>query len=202
MMTPIQHIQRKQQFDYTAALSRVCADVCFRVPALNHIDMERVAVCYSQTRHSAPVGTFACVVPLRFKDGSPTKITRSGEVTLHRYCSDLGVEYLYIIYFYIPRFIELRLSQKLETIVHELYHISPLFNGDIRRFAGRCSTHGTSQKKYDSIVKNFVEHWLKQNPPPQIWDFLRLDYKELIEMYGKLVGKKINFPKFIPVKKW
>ncbi|MDR1483792.1 MAG: hypothetical protein LBT09_03110 [Planctomycetaceae bacterium] len=201
-MTSTQHIQHVQPpFDYTAALTRVCADICFRVPALNHIDVERVAVCYSQTRHSAPVGTFACVTPLRFSGGNLIKTTRSGEVTLHRYYSDGGVEYLYIIHFYIPRFIELRLPQKLETIVHELYHISPLFNGDLRRFAGRCTTHGASQKKYDQIVQGFVEHWLKQNPPPQIWDFLRLDYKELITKYGKLVGRKINFPKIIPVKK-
>ncbi|MDR2169319.1 MAG: hypothetical protein LBP59_04185 [Planctomycetaceae bacterium] len=201
-MTSIQNIPKERQaFDYTAALSRVCSDVCFRVPALNHIDMRRVAVCYSQTRHSAPVGTFACVTPLRFKDGARTKQTRCGEVTLHTYFGDNGVEYLYIIYFYIPRFIELKLSQKLETIVHELYHISPEFNGDLRRFAGRCSTHGSSQKKYDITVQGFVEHWLKQNPPPEIWDFLRLDYKELITTYGKLVGKKINFPKIIPVKK-
>jgi predicted metallopeptidase len=201
-MASTQHIQNEQPpFDYTSALTRVCADVCFRVPALNHIDMERVAVCYSQTRHSDPVGIFACVTPLRFKDGDLTKPTRCGEVTLHRYFGDSGIEYLYIIHFYIPRFIELRLPQKLETIVHELYHISPLFNGDLRRFAGRCSTHGSSQKKYDQIVQGFVDHWLKQNPPPQIWDFLRFSYKELISTYGKLVGKKINFPKIIPVKK-
>jgi predicted metallopeptidase len=201
-MTSTQHIQNvKMPFDYTAALARVCADVCFRVPALNHIDMDRVAVCYAQTRHSAPVGTFACVTPLRFKNGDLTKSTRSGEVTLPRYFNNDGVEYLYIIHFYVPRFIELRLPQKLETIVHELYHIAPLFNGDLRRFAGRCSTHGSSQKKYDQIVQGFVDHWLKQNPPPQIWDFLRLDYKELILAYGRLVGKKINFPKIIPVKK-
>ncbi|MDR1478369.1 MAG: hypothetical protein LBJ00_05450 [Planctomycetaceae bacterium] len=201
-MSSIQHNrQSRQPFDYTSALTRVCEDICFRVPALNHIDMKRVAVCYSQTRHSAPVGTFACVTPMRFCGGNLTKSTRNGEVTLHRYFSNSGEEYLYIIHFYIPRFIELSLSQKLETIVHELYHISPSFDGDIRRFAGRCSTHGHSQKKYDQIVQGFVDHWLKQNPPPQIWDFLRLDYKTLTVTYGKLVGKKINFPKIIPVKK-
>jgi hypothetical protein len=163
--------------------------------------MKRVAVCYSQTRHSAPVGTFACVTPMRFKDGKLTKSSRSGEITLSRCFSESGEEYLYVIHFYVPRFIELNLSQKLDTIVHELYHISPLFNGDIRRFAGRCSAHGASQKKYDQIIRGFVEHWLAQNPPPQVWDFLRLNYKELIATHGKLIGKKIGFPKIISVKK-
>jgi predicted metallopeptidase len=190
-----------QQFDYTAAIAKVCYDVTFRVPALNHIDMNRVAISFSQTRHSAPLGIFACVTPLRFKDGSLTKSVRGNEWTLQRCFNDDGLEYLYIIYFYIPRFIELRLSQKLETIVHELYHISPLFNGDLRRFAGRCSTHGSSQKKYDQVVQGLVDHWLKQNPPENIWDFLRLTYNDIIKNHGSIIGTRIPFPKIIPLNK-
>lgn len=187
-----------RSFDYTGAVSKVCEDVCFRVPALNHIDMTRVAISFSQTKHSAPFGIFASATPLRFEGGELIVIKRDTKWTLQRCFRTDGVEYLYILYFYVPRFIELKLSQKLETIVHELYHISPYFNGDLRRFKGRCFAHGSSQKKYDETVRSFVDHWLKQNPPSEIWGFLRYGYRELAEVYGTLHGTKIPMPKIIP----
>lgn len=188
-----------RSFDYTEAIAKVCEDVCFRVPDLNHIDMSRVAVSFTQTKHSAPFGIFASATPLRFEGGVLSTERRGRQWTLQRCFRPDGVEYLYILYFYVPRFIELSLSQKLETIVHELYHISPYFNGDLRRFEGRCFAHGSSQKKYDQTVRRFVEHWLKQEPPPEIWDFLRLRYAELIEQYGNLHGTRITMPKLIPI---
>lgn len=189
-----------KSFDYTGAIAKVCEDVCFRVPTLNHIDMGRVAVSFSQTKHSAPFGVFACMTPLRFEGGATTRQKQGRDWVVQRCLREDGTEYLYILYFYVPRFIELTLSQKLETIVHELYHIGPNFDGDLRRFQGRCFAHGSSQKKYDQTVRGFVDHWLKQDPPPELWDFLRFGYKELVEQYGGLYGTRIRMPKVIPVR--
>ncbi|MDR0870010.1 MAG: hypothetical protein LBN39_04375 [Planctomycetaceae bacterium] len=187
-------------FDYTASLTRVCEDICFRVPALSHIDISRVAVSFSQTKNAAPYGIFASTTPLRFQNGALTLAKRGRQWTLQRCYRPDGIEYLYILYFYVPRFIELKLSQKLETIIHELYHISPDFNGDLRRFAGRCFAHGSSQKKYDKTVREMTDHWLKQEPPAEVWDFLRYNYRELEAAYGKLFGTRIITPKIIPVR--
>lgn len=187
-----------RSFDYTAAVARVCEDVCFRVPALNHIDMNRVAVSFTQTKHSAPFGIFASMTPLRFKDGDLVMHSRGRDWTVQRCFRKDGLEYLYILYFYVPRFIELKLSQKIETIVHELYHIGPDFNGDLRRFKGRCFAHGSSQKNYDKTVREFVDYWLKQDPAQEIWDFLHFGYKELVAEYGGLHGTRISMPKVIP----
>jgi hypothetical protein len=191
----------RRSFDYTAALARVCGDFCFRVPELSHIDMSRVAVSFAQTKHSAPFGTFATTTPMRFKDGDLLFRSRGKMWTLQRCYRSDGAEYLYILYFYVPRFIELKLTPKLETIVHELYHISPNFNGDLRRFPGRCFAHGTSQKKYDRTVHHFVQHWLNQNPPQKIWNFLQYSYNGLIAEFGDLYGTRIPTPKIIPVVK-
>ena len=185
-------------FDYTGALATVCRDICFRVPELNHIDMDRVAVGFSQTRHSAPFGVFASTIPLRFKNGE-THIDAKGKVwRIERRLRLDGVEYLYILCFFAPRFIDLKFRDKLETIIHELYHISPDFNGDLRRFKGRCFAHGSSQKRYDTVVRNFVEKWLKQDPPPEIWDFLYHDYKELVARFGGVHGTRYAMPKIVP----
>jgi len=186
-------------FDYTAAITAVCGDMCFRVPELRHIDMSRVAVGFSQTKNSEPFGIFASATPLRFENGESTYQSRGRTWTLQRHLRPDGLEYLYILYFYVPRFIELPLSQKLDTIVHELYHVNPLFNGDLRRFAGRRFAHG-SKKQYEHTVNRLVQSWLKQEPPDELWEFLCYNYKDLMAKYGKLTGTRIPTPKIIPVK--
>ncbi|MGL4595421.1 MAG: hypothetical protein ACRCUY_11905 [Thermoguttaceae bacterium] len=193
--------QSANAFNYTAEIHSVCVDLCRRIPAFSHIDMERVAVSFAQTRHSEPHGVFACMMPMRFEGGSLITQQRKRSFTLQRCYKNDGTEYLYILYFYVPRFIELTLSRKLETIVHELYHIGPKFDGDLRRFPGRCFAHGSSKKKYDEQVRGFLNHWLKQDPPENLWGFLRADFRTLQAEYGRLRGTRIIPPKLIPCEK-
>ena len=184
-------------FDYTAAIAAVCEDICFRVPELRHIDMGRVAVGFSQTKHSEPFGIFASATPLRFENGEQYRQSRGRVWTIQQYFRPDGIEYMYILYFYVPRFMELPLSQKLDTIVHELYHVNPLFNGDLRRFSGRQFAHG-SKKRYDHIVNRLVQYWLKRDPPGELWEFLCCNYRDLTIKYGKPSGTRIPAPRIIP----
>ena len=185
-------------FDYTAAIEKVCRDICFRVPELGHIDMQRVAVGFSQTKHSAPHGVFASTYPLRFEGGNSTTVRKGRTWTIQRFFKSDQTEFLYILYFYVPRFIDLKFNDKLETIVHELYHISPYFNGDLRRFKGRCFAHGSSQKKYDATVRAMTGKWLDCDPAPQLWEFLQWNYAGLVELYGGVHGTRIPTPKMLP----
>lgn len=184
-------------FDYTTAIAAVCGDICFRVPELRHIDMSRVAVGFSQTKNSAPYGIFASATPLRFENGERFYERHGRLWTVQRLFRPDGVEYLYILYFYVPRFIELPLSQKLDTIVHELYHVNPLFNGDLRRFAGRRFAHG-SKRRYDQTVNRLTQYWLRQDPPENLWDFLCYNYRDITAKYGKVMGTRIPAPRIIP----
>ena len=52
------------------------------------------------------------------------------------------------------------LEEKLATVVHELWHIGPAFDGDLRRHPGRCYAHSHSQKQYDAQVDQLAERWL------------------------------------------
>ena len=189
-----------RSFDYTDAIAKVCEDICFRVPELNHIDMGRVAVGFTQTRHNQPHGVFAAAVPLRFENGALHSHHRGKDWKVQRCLRPDGVEYLYILSFSVPRFMELKCRDKLETIVHELYHLSPDFNGDLRRFKGRNFMHGSSQKRYNAVVRTFVDKWLKYDPPPEIWSFLNFDYKEIVARFGGVHGTRIPIPKIIPVE--
>lgn len=187
-------------FDYTALIAKTCEDICFRLPELRHIDMRRVGVGFSQTRHSAPHGVFASTHPLRFEGGAETTVRRGRSWKIQRFFKKDGTECLYILYFYMPRFIDLSLTDKLETIVHELYHIGPRFDGDLRRFKGRCFAHGSSQKKYDATVRELTRRWLAQDPDPAIWDALRYNFADLTSQYGKISGTRIPMPKIIPAE--
>ena len=110
-----------------------------------------------------------------------------------------GREMLYILNFYLPRFLELRFREKLSTAMHELWHIGPRFDGDVRRYGGRCFAHGSSQRHYDAQVDELVDRWLASGPPESVCEFLRCDFRQLLARYGRVYGRKIPTPKLIRV---
>jgi hypothetical protein len=107
---------------------------------------------------------------------------------------------LYILNFYLPRFLNLSLEAKLATIVHELWHVSPRFDGDLRRFGGRCYAHSGSQKRYDAHVTALAKRWLALKPPEPLYEFLRYDYRELASRYGRIYGQRFGTPRLVPAE--
>jgi hypothetical protein len=139
-------------FDFTGQMRHLAEDFVARLPELAHIDLSRVLLCFCQARNGEPYGMFASLTPLRFAGGSPIR-TRRGQVqTIESVRDSAGREMLYILSFYLPRFQNLPLREKLITVLHELWHISPSFNGDIRRHAGRYHAHTHSQAEYDEAA--------------------------------------------------
>ncbi len=93
------------------------------------------------------------------------------------------------------------LEEKLITVFHELYHISPRFNGDIRRFSGACYMHTGSQKGYDQQMAIFAREYLEMQIPEDLLGFLRLSFAELQAQCGHVVGLRIAIPRLIPLDK-
>jgi hypothetical protein len=89
------------------------------------------------------------------------------------------------------------LLEKLTTVIHELWHISPAFNGDIRRFPGRCYAHSGSKKKYDDAMEQYARQWLATNPAPERYEFLRYRFDELHRVHGRVYGARIRHPKLV-----
>ncbi len=170
-----------------------------RVEPLGHIDFSRVAVGFCQTRKAVDHGMYASLTPLRFSGGR--RRTRRGgrSWTIQQVCDTEGREMLYLLSFYLPRFLDLAFGEKLTTIMHELWHVGPRFDGDLRRFGGRCYAHGGSQKRFDAQAERLVELWLAGGPPEELVAFLRLDFGELKGRYGGVWGTKIAAPKLIPL---
>jgi len=187
-------------FDFTLHVRRLADDMVARLPELSHIDLSLVAFSFSQTRKAVGHGLYAALTPMRFAGGSRVTVRRGRKWTVQRLVDESGREMLYLLSFYLPRFLNQRFRHKLTTVVHELWHISPQFNGDLRRFGGRCYAHTGSQKQYDAKVEKLVDRWLSLNPPASVYHFLRYDFRQLACRYGKVYGTKIPAPKLIPVE--
>jgi len=187
-------------FDFSLHMQRLCEDMAQRVEPLRHIDMSRVAVAFAQTRKRSSYGMYASLTPLRFPGGTEQTVRRGRRWRIQRLSDDWGREMLYILRFYLPRFLDLAFREKIVTVVHELWHIGPKFDGDIRRFRGRCQAHSASQAKYDAQVEQVVALWLRQNPPPALYEFLRSGFEELVARHGGIFGRRIPAPKLFPVE--
>ncbi len=187
-------------FDFTFHMRRLCADMVRRLPELAHVDLARVAISFSQTRKAVDHGLYASLTPLRFAGGSRQAVRRGRKWTVQRLVDESGREMLYVLSFYLPRFFNQGFHHKITTVVHELWHISPRFDGDLRRFGGRCYAHSASQRRYDAKVERLVDRWLSLEPPASVYNFLRYEFRELVGRYGRVYGVKIPTPKLIPVQ--
>ncbi len=186
-------------FDVTTALRAVCVDMTQKIADLRHIEMERVAISYCQTRRGSLHGTLAKLTPLRFEQGSLTTVRDGRPWTIQR----LHVgrqEMRYILSVYLPRFFDLPFEEKLNTLIHELYHIGPQFDGDLRRFEGRCYAHSSSHQAYDEIIAMLVQDYLrKRSPRSRLLAFLQHDFTALKQTHQTIIGTRIPIPKLLPL---
>lgn len=185
-------------FDFTAAMTLLCRDICERLEVFQHICMDRVAVTFAQARTSGIYGIQAKLTPLRFERGALTQTKRGRLWTIQRVYVGQN-EMLYILTFYLPRFQDNTFQEKMITVLHELYHIGTRFDGDIRRFDGRYHAHSCSQKEYDRLMERYVEEYLQMSPPRELLRFLQVDFNSLVDAHGRILGRKIPTPKLIPV---
>ena len=181
-------------FNYTDARHRLIVSLVETLSDLRHIDPDRLLVAWTTAKVGGDHGTYAKIVPLRFKDGaSQTRVRgRTYEMAPLRF-EDRDI--LYLIYFFLPRFHERPYRDKLATVIHELYHISPDFNGDIRRFPGRNYAHGHSREVYHRRMEQFADEYEALRPECPHTAFLRLTWPEFHAAYPKIVGRRIPLPK-------
>ncbi|WP_298437297.1 putative metallopeptidase [Geobacter sp.] len=182
----------------TRELETVVAHIVRSVEELSHIDPGRVLLCVSSTRSGGVGGMYAKIHPLRFPGGMRSSEHRRGR---HTYVSTMptvvhrDAEILYVIYFLLPRFFDLPLREKLVTIFHELYHISPAFDGDIRRFPGRNFAHGSSTRRYNAHMARLVDAYLAAHDTPSLLSFMEGTMAELRTRHRVLVGRRLPVPR-------
>jgi hypothetical protein len=174
-------------YDLSAAILSLSTLLSRRIDRLSHIDANRIICGISVQRGRSRSGTFAACHALRFDDGERT-LTRRGRTWEWPVVRVGDTEMLYYLSFTIPRFLALAPRGKLETIVHELFHISPKFDGSLRVLGtGRHAHHGPSRAYYDKLIAPIVveaEGIVTAGEYP----FLALDYRKLKRRYGSVTG--------------
>jgi len=110
-----------------------------------------------------------------------------------------GREMLYLLTFCLPRYLDQSFDEKLVTVFHELYHVSPGFDGDLRRHPGRYTVHSHSKAHYDSHMADLARAYVEKHPQPALFAFLREGTRELCERHGGIVGTVVPRPKLFPV---
>jgi hypothetical protein len=169
-----------------------------RLPELGHIDLAQVAISFSQARKPVSHGLYASLTPMRFAAGRRQTIIRGRPYRVAPLVDGQGREILYILSFYLPRFLNGSLEEKLSTTLHELWHIGPQFDGDLRRHEGRCYAHGHSTREYDQQMDQLAQRWLALDPPAHLYGFLQWSFAELVAEHGAVVGSRVPVPKLTP----
>jgi hypothetical protein len=154
------------------------------------------AVTQARSNHSH--GLQARVTPLRFRHGKFSYRRRGVTYQVQRYVVG-PQEMLYLITFCLPRFLDLDFKEKMITLFHELYHVGPAFDGDLRRHNGRYSLHSHSQQCYDARMGELARAYLADGANPELHAFLRLNFAQLQRRHGSIVGAVVPRPKIIPL---
>lgn len=187
-----------EPFDFCAHVRRLCADIAERCAELHHVNTGRLLFAVTQARSGNSHGLQARVTPLRFRGGVLTRRRRGTTFQVQRY--QVGAhEMLYLVTFCLPRFLDLDFDEKFVTLFHELYHISPAFDGDLRRHDGRYAIHSHSQRLYDRHMAALARAYLAGGPDPKLHAFLRLNFAQLQLRHGSVIGVMVPRPKLIPV---
>jgi hypothetical protein len=185
-------------FDFSGHVRRLCADIVRRCKELAHIDVSRLLFGMTQARSGQAHGLQARVTPLRFRHGQLTRRRRDGAYQVQRYFVGQR-EMLYLVTFCLPRFLDQDFDDKFITLFHELYHISPHFEGDLRRHEGRYALHSHSKREYDSHMAHLARAYLAAGPDRALHDFLRLNFGQLRHRHGSVLGVVVPRPRLIPI---
>jgi hypothetical protein len=211
--------------NYTERIALLMHDIVMRTPRLSFIDLKEVIV-FGRFGRSDAEGAFATCHCLTlpesepgyyfWRDRSTGELTRRSQwfVTKSPQVSVGATPIKYLISFVLPRFCDQTLERsrkwdlypagtagwiaKLDTIVHELYHIDPNESG-IRRVAksdGTNSPRSHGPMFYEDVAE-MVKNYLATDPDPALYQFLEDDFNAITARHGGVVATTFrNFPSF------
>jgi hypothetical protein len=210
--------------NYTDCVRLLMEDIVRRVPALSFIDMREVLVFARQGRTSAH-GAYATCHSLTVPDSEPAyyfwrdrrtgRLTRRSEWfvmrTPHVQVGRIRVKSLISVA--LPRFCDqtLRGSRKedvykgcenwvakIDTIIHELYHIDPRDSG-IRKSTpgdGRPAAMAHTAQFFCDVAA-MVRQYLDSCPDPNTYDFLCHGFSTLAHQHGAVAATTFRtYPSF------
>jgi hypothetical protein len=210
--------------NFTDRLSALVRDIVTRVPELSELNPDDLLIFarYGRSGASGAYATCHCLTlpptdPGYYywcdrQSGQMTRrsewfVTKSPQVSVH------GRPVHYLISFVLPRFCDQTLKHsrkrcfhpgapswvaKLDTIIHELYHVDPHRAG-LRKIERRDGSptgalHGLS---FLADVAGMVRQYLDSGADPRAYEFLRYGFEELTGRFGPVTATTFRtFPSF------
>lgn len=184
---PARGSRRPEALDLTAGLRAVAAEACARIPELAHARLDEVQVAVFRSRAARRALTYARCYPL------PWEMTRRGRrwYSLTPVYTPAGRRARYLLAFAWPRFWEMTPRARLETVVHELYHLSPAFDGTARTFA-TGGWHGRGRAWFDGVVRELTDAHLPEG--------FELEHRVLTlrpEDGGRMTYERLRKPRWV-----
>jgi hypothetical protein len=210
--------------NYTEHVHRLMGDIISRVPALSAINIHDVLV-FARLGRSDTHGAYATCHSLMLPDSEAAyyfwrdrrtgRLTRRSEwfITRSPHVRVGGRRVTHLISLSLPRFSDQTLAgsakqdayprgsdwhAKLDTIIHELYHVDP-HGGGIRassRSDGRPSAQ-THTAQFFRDVSQMVREYLNSRPDPAILEFLTHRFDQLEARHGAVTATTFRaFPSF------
>jgi len=211
--------------NYTERIALLMEDICRRTPRLSFIDLREVLV-FGRFGRSDAEGAFATCHCLTLPESEPGyyfwrdrdtgELTRRSEwfVTKSPEVRVANTRIKYLISFVLPRFCDQTLERsrksdlypadappwlaKLDTVIHELYHIDPDAAGirKLIRADGTDSPRSHGPLFYEEVAE-MVTSYLQSRPDPELFEFLNHDFDGLTARYDGVVATTFrNFPSF------
>lgn len=208
---------------YTERVETLMRDLVSRVEALSDIDLSQVLVFGRHGRSDAdgPFATCHCLtMPTSppgyyfWRDRTTGQLTRRSEwfVTKSPEVRVGTRRIAYLVSLTLPRFPDQPLggtpkaarypaapewTARLDTIVHELYHIDPAAGGLRYVTAADNGTGRFHSPAFFELVTGLVDEYLASDPDPEVYDFLRHDFDGLVARHGGIVATTFrNFPSY------
>lgn len=175
----------------TDILTLIIHDMIKSTDEFARFDLSRILVCCASNRRDGRGATYGKLLPLRFKDGSEI-IKHNGRFYTIPKVLFGNTEILYIIYLYIPRFFNLSAKEKVNVLFHELYHINPEFNGDIRRMGSFKSAHGHSKKAFEERYIEYADRFFKNISSLPYYNFLEMNSDQIKESFKKITYRRMK----------
>jgi predicted metallopeptidase len=184
-------------FVYTTLTQRAMEDMVRTVGALRHIQPDRVAIVAGPRVCRTRNGNLAQCFALHENEGedvgywynprsrrvvrvTPWTRRENAHVTLH------GIEIRYVVMLKLPRLLQ---HEPLETFIHELIHISPRFDGRMRRLR-----HG---RRFEGVVRHCAEEWRRDGDPALV-KAMDSDFATLTKQWGSLAAVSFGPPFVTP----
>jgi len=182
--------------DYLSSIQTLISDITNNVTELSYIDPNQVAVNFKRSRENVEEETWAEITGLDAETTGAVQ-RREGRTERHFASKSLllnGNPVKYIIDFYVPAFLKLSFKEKLSTVFHELYHIAPKFDGNLRLFKGKSYKHGPSMERYDKYMEYLVDKYLVKFEDSEVLNFLKNNTDELFTKTKEFVIPKLPKP--------